>query len=127
MKYLLDTQIFIWALENPERIPAKIRKVLESNSSDLFVSDVSIWKIAIKVSINKLKFKTDPKQLITKGFEMLGLTDLLIQKSHIYLLMTLPLHHNDPFDRLLVSQALDEDMIVLTIDSFFKKYKVKSL
>ena len=125
MKYLLDTQIFILALENPDQIPLKIRKVLESTSTDLFVSDVSIWEISIKVSIEKLKFTSEPKKTIERGFDLLGASDLLIQKSHIYRLMKLPFHHKDPFDRLLASQALEEDLIFLTTDTVFKKYKVR--
>ncbi|ABZ92962.1 Conserved hypothetical protein [Leptospira biflexa serovar Patoc strain 'Patoc 1 (Ames)'] len=127
MKYLLDTQIFIFALENPTMIPPKIRKVLESFESELFVSDVSVWEMIIKASIKKLKFKSDIKQVITKGYDVLGANDLLIQKSHIFRSMTLPFHHKDPFDRLLASQALEEDLLFLTTDVIFKKYKVKVL
>ncbi|TGL58545.1 type II toxin-antitoxin system VapC family toxin [Leptospira ognonensis] len=127
MKYLLDTQIFIFALENPEMLPPKIRKVLESFESELYVSDVSVWEMIIKASIQKLKFKSDIKQVITTGYDVLGANDLLIQKSHIFRSMTLPFHHKDPFDRLLASQALEEDFFFLTTDVIFKKYKVKVL
>lgn len=108
-------------------IPPKIRKVLESFESELFVSDVSVWEMIIKASIKKLKFKSDIKQVITKGYDVLGANDLLIQKSHIFRSMTLPFHHKDPFDRLLASQALEEDLLFLTTDVIFKKYKVKVL
>jgi len=95
--------------------------------SELFISDVSVWEIAIKASIQKINFKSDAKQIIFKGFELLGANDLVIQKSHIFRLLSLPFHHKDPFDRLLASQALEEDLYFLTTDTIFRKYKVKIL
>ena len=107
------------------KYPSKIKKILESTSNELFVSDASIWEISIKISIGKFKFRSDPKKSIATGFDLLGASDLLIHKNHIYRLMELPYHHKDPFDRILAAQALEENLNFLTTDLIFKKYKVK--
>ncbi len=120
---LIDTQIFIWWMEKNNRLSAKIKFILEDPQEQIFLSLVSIWEIVIKKSIKKLKTPAD----VEGGIEKSGLEVMPIDLSHVLHLEYLPLHHKDPFDRLLISQAQVEKVTIITADPLFRRYDVKTL
>ncbi|MEZ4312485.1 MAG: type II toxin-antitoxin system VapC family toxin [Polyangiaceae bacterium] len=116
MSYLLDTQIFLWAYAGHRRLNAETRRLIASAPS--YVSVVSAWETAIKVSIGKLSFRGSFEEAVdVSGFLKLGLTF-----RHTDATLALPFHHRDPFDRLLLAQAITEGLVLLTADAAFAAY-----
>ena len=126
MKYLIDTQILIWLFISPNKIPSNIQNLLKNLDNEIYVSKVSIWEIAIQVSIGKLIIPFEIKKLI---FEIKGMNIkiLNIKNQHLIKVTDLPFHHKDPFDRLIISQAFIERMTIISSDNHFSKYDVKVL
>ena len=119
MRLLLDTNIFLWiTAERSDKLTAKARNVLDSASA-IFVSSASIWEIAIKVRLGKLD--ADPEAMIG-AIEASGFKELPVLARHAVGVASMPLHHGDPFDRLLVAQAISETMRLLTADSHLAAY-----
>jgi len=124
VKHLLDTAVFLWAaFGEAEKLSRKALKIIEG-SDELYFSAVSAWEIAIKYSIGKLPLKKDPQQWLPDVVLKMGLKQLPIAQRHALRVSHLPEHHKDPFDRLLIAQALLEDMSLLTPDAAIKKYRV---
>lgn len=118
MKLLLDTHTFLWAISDPARIPAAQRDHIESLANTVYVSAVSVAEIMIKASIGKLCVDFDPnEQIIEAGFEPLDFSG-----RDAIRLGSLPFHHRDPFDRMLISQALERHLRVVTRDPAFRQY-----
>lgn len=126
MKLLLDTNIFLFAMEDSNRLSKKAIQLLEDESNELLLSLVSLWEISIKQSIGKLQFVDNLKKTIELGIDKLELQIVPIRSNHIYKLSELPFHHNDPFDRLLAAQCLEEKITIISTDRIFKKYKILS-
>jgi PIN domain nuclease of toxin-antitoxin system len=127
MKLLLDTHTFLWFIIGNPNLSASARVSIEDQTNDKYLSVASLWEIAIKVSIGKLTlfapFNTlIPQQLSVNGFELLNL-----EVAHAAALINLPFHHRDPFDRLLIAQAMVEQMQIVSIDSTFDAYQTKRL
>ena len=120
MRVLLDTVALLFAVEAPERLGREARAQLESQDSTLELSAVSVAEIAIKASLGKLRF---PGHLVQPTVESLRLRVLPFSAEHAIRLFTLPLHHRDPFDRQLISQALSEQIPILTPDRAFRAYR----
>lgn len=124
--YLADTHVLIWARGNPARLSRKARAVVEDRGNQIYFSIASIWEIAIKVSIGKLRIDGTVQELVGAlvhdGFEMLP-----VRVAHVLLVADLPLHHRDPFDRMLIAQAREEDLELITADSLFDEYPVGTL
>jgi PIN domain nuclease of toxin-antitoxin system len=127
MKYLLDTTVFVWSLREPERLNKKAFEILEAEDKDVFLSAVSSWEIIIKSSIGRLALPKEPGELLTEALINFSLQPLSITHLHSLAVQDLPLHHRDPFDRMLVAQARSESMILLAGDSIFEKYPVETL
>jgi PIN domain nuclease of toxin-antitoxin system len=127
MRYLVDTHALIWMREgNPRMTRAKWEPVFFSKDNDIFFSHVSLWEIAIKRSLGKLDLEGSLEDFehglrVEYGFSLLAL-----EVSHFSRLETLPHHHGDPFDRLLIAQALEIGAIAVTDDAAWKKYRVKT-
>lgn len=119
MPYLLDTHVLIWALDDDPRLPERY-KALISEGEELYVSMASLWEIAIKISIGKLDF---PKTFL-RDFEVMGFQPLGIAPIHIERVRTLPLHHRDPYDRMLIAQSISEVVPIMTVDKRFAAYDV---
>lgn len=118
MKLLLDTHTFLWAISDPARIQSHQRDQIESLANIVYVSAVSVTEIMIKASIGKLYVDFDPnEQIIEAGFEPLEFSG-----RDAIRLGTLPFHHRDPFDRMLISQALERRLRIVTQDAAFKRY-----
>ncbi|MBF0260816.1 MAG: type II toxin-antitoxin system VapC family toxin [Magnetococcales bacterium] len=119
--YLLDTNILLTALIAPERLPAEVRTWLSQPRNDVFFSAASIWEIAIKCSLQREGFTFRPEEIHALALET-GFTELAIQSDHGYPIATMPWHHRDPFDRMLVAQAQSLPAHLLTTDSVLKRY-----
>ena len=118
MRLLLDTNALLWALTNTPRIEA-VRDLLLADENEVFVSAVSWWEIAIKIRIGRLD--ADLPQLRTIAHES-GFLELPLLGSHTEILATLPRHHSDPFDHMLVAQAMAEPMRLITGDGALSRY-----
>jgi PIN domain nuclease of toxin-antitoxin system len=124
MKLLLDTDTLLWFITGDSKLSLNARLLIEDAANDKFVSVVSLWEIAIKYGLGRLRLSDDfetlfPHQLIINGFEQLA-----IENKHFYEFIKLPQHHNDPFDRLLIAQTISEKMSVVSVDSAFDNYPV---
>ena len=120
MRYLADTHVFLWWLNDDPKLRSGVRKVLGDPTSAVHVSAASIWEIAIKVRIGKLDFDGDPVREIGAN----GFLDLPMTASHAYAAGSLPCHHEDPFDRMLIAQAQLEQLVLLSYDASFEPYDV---
>ena len=114
---LCDTHILLWALSEPERLPRDARAYLER--AEVFVSSASVWEISIKASMGRIE--CDPAQ-VADAIEAVGFRHLPITAAHAARVFTLPAIHRDPFDRMLVAQALCESMPLLTSDDALSAY-----
>ena len=129
MNLLLDTHAFLWfaGRQQSALLPQSTRDVLEDGTNTLFLSLASIWELAIKVSIGKMQL-TEPVADLVR-FHQIN-SDIQLQPiviSHLDLIERLPFHHKDPFDRLLIAQALVENLTVVSIDAAFDRYGVNRL
>jgi PIN domain nuclease of toxin-antitoxin system len=125
MKYLLDTHVFLWALRSPGEIADRARAILADPGSELLISIVIPWEIAIKSGIGKLKNTLDLLDDFEGRASAGGFHILETSIRHVIRSGTLPLYHKDPFDRLLISQALDLDVPIIGCDDIFDQYAVK--
>jgi PIN domain nuclease of toxin-antitoxin system len=118
---LLDTHVLIWALDRPERLPPALRAELENADVEVYFSATSIWEISIKTALGKIDFPHSPLA-ITQGAIATGFIELPITALHAAKVADLPAHHRDPFDRLLIAQALALPAYLLTVDRALAVY-----
>jgi PIN domain nuclease of toxin-antitoxin system len=118
MRLLLDTHIFLWAVAGSPLLKPAARRLIES-ADEVYVSAASIWEVAIKARLGKIE--ADPREL-TAAIEASGFLELPVSAAHAAGVAKLDLHHNDPFDRLLIAQALAEPLKLVTVDEVLAKY-----
>jgi PIN domain nuclease of toxin-antitoxin system len=123
MKILLDTQAFIWFVENDKQLPTKIKEYLEDSNNNIAISIASLWEMAIKMTLDKLQLNCDIEEMIEKLYEN-GFDILPILPKHIIKLSTLDYIHRDPFDRIIISQGLTENILIVSSDKIFDEYGV---
>ncbi|GAB4303314.1 MAG: type II toxin-antitoxin system VapC family toxin [Geminocystis sp.] len=124
---MLDTHAFIWWNLTPEKLSLNGLSLIEDKENIFYLSIASVWEMQIKISINKLHFDNPLSQIITKQRNINNLQILSIELEHIWELKNLPLHHKDPFDRILIAQAIIEKIPILTIDSIFQNYSINTI
>ena len=124
--FLLDTNALIWTLSDPEELSNPAKDVITNSDNKLFVSIATLWETTIKQSIGKLDLEGDVLDIVEEC-EREGINILSIQPQHLKKLEKLPLIHRDPFDRLIISQAIYEDLTIITKDSMIPKYDVSVL
>jgi PIN domain nuclease of toxin-antitoxin system len=122
VKLLLDTQLLLWAAGQPERLSQEARKQLNNPSNELLFSAASLWEISIKNSLGREDFRVEPRSF-RRGLLDNGYLELPITSQHAVSLDILPPIHRDPFDRMLLSQALTEGVTLLTTDAQLAKYR----
>ena len=123
MKLLLDTHAFLWAISEPNRLSKKQIAAMEDPTNKVYLSSISITEIAIKVSLGKLELIFDPIDAAERsGFEMLDFS-----AKDALLLKDLPFHHRDPFDRMLITQAISRKLLFVTQDSLMDPYNCRTL
>lgn len=125
MRYLLDTNIFLWSLNGDKKLKGEIKEIIKNPKSQIFVSVASAWEISIKNRVGKLPLKTT----LSKCFEILDFEILDINLIHTLEFNKLPLHkdHRDPFDRILISQSRVENLTLVTTDEKIWKYDLPLL
>ena len=127
MKLLLDTHIFIWWADQPEKLLNAVLSALEDEANELLLSVASVWEMQIKIQLGKLKLRLPLKALVKNQQETNDLTVSPVTLTHVLAVGDLPFHHKDPFDRLLIAQSIQEDLTLVTADSQFSAYSVKLL
>ncbi|MCW5851760.1 MAG: type II toxin-antitoxin system VapC family toxin [Anaerolineae bacterium] len=127
MKFLLDTHSFIWFVEGNPALSENARQLIEEPTNEAFLSLASVWEMAIKVSLGKLHLSQPFDLFIPNQVLLNDITLLDITVSHTLLVATLPFHHRDPFDRLLIAQSLVESWSIISADSVFDAYGVNRL
>ena len=125
MKYLIDTHILIWYALNDKALSSKVIDVIKNLDNQILISKASLWEMAIKINIGKLDLRGLPFSEIENLLAENNIGVLDIQFAHFNTLLSLPLHHGDPFDRLIISQALTDDLTVISDDGKFKLYALK--
>jgi PIN domain nuclease of toxin-antitoxin system len=118
LRILIDTQIFIWAVIDSENLSARARRIM-LDATEIFVSSASIWEIAIKARLGKLEGNPNEfaEAIVQSGFQEIAVT-----ARHAAKVYDLPLYHRDPFDRLLIAQAISEPLRLLTADKLLAQY-----
>jgi PIN domain nuclease of toxin-antitoxin system len=124
MKLLLDTHTFLWFISGDSRLESNARALVEDITNKAFLSVASLWEMAIKISLGKLSFAQPFEVLIAQQLGLNRIDLLGITIKHAAALTTLPFHHRDPFDRLLIVQAQVEQLSIVTCDTLFDAYTV---
>jgi PIN domain nuclease of toxin-antitoxin system len=122
VKLLLDTQCWLWWFAEPDRLNEEAIEYIADERNELWFSVASIWEIGIKVSLGKLPLPEPVDSYISSRMVQLGLLYLAIRAPHALRAAALPLHHRDPFDRMLIAQAQIEGMTLVSADSMFNQY-----
>ena len=122
-RFLLDTHILLWVLTGPRQLRPEERTAIENPEHQIYVSAASIWEMAIKAGLGKLRMPDGLEAELAR----MRMEQLPISHRHALRVRSLPLRHRDPFDRMLVAQALDEDLTLITRDSQIQAYEVSYL
>jgi PIN domain nuclease of toxin-antitoxin system len=125
VKQLLDTHTFLWFVMGNPKISAELRSQIENNEN--YLSIVSVWEIAIKYGIGKLNLGLPFDEFIDRQIIPNGIQLLNIELQHLKIIASLPLHHRDPFDRLLIAQAQFENIPILSVDIAFDAYSIQRI
>jgi PIN domain nuclease of toxin-antitoxin system len=124
MKAILDTHAFLWALAGDARMSRHAREAF-TGKSDLLLSIASLWEILIKVQSGKLNLPRPSAPYVLNKLAEQRINRLPITFDHLLAFEGLPMHHRDPFDRMLIAQGLEEDCPIITADPVFKKYPIR--
>ena len=125
MRVLLDTHVLLWWVEGDRPLPARARAALADPENECLISLVSAWELAIKAGLGKLRLALPVKRYVVEHAAANGFRMLDIRMAHIGRVETLAPHHGDPFDRLLIAQAIEEKLPIVSADPVFRKYGVK--
>jgi len=125
VKALLDTHTFLWSNTDDPRLSRRVRDLIEDGVNDLVFSAVSALEIAVKYARRRLPIPEPPETWVTRRVALQGLRLLAVEMSHALRVADLPLHHNDPFDRLLIAQSQLENLPILTSDPNIARYDVE--
>ena len=126
MRILLDTCTFLWLITDDTALPASARNVFLDPDNDVYLSAVSVWEIAVKHSLGKLPLPASPDRFIPSQRESHGITSLPLEEQAVLYLSKLPQLHRDPFDRVLVCQAIQHELTLLTPDPLITQYAVRT-
>jgi PIN domain nuclease of toxin-antitoxin system len=124
MKYLLDTVVWLWSVGSSEAIGDAGLEILSSGDEEIYFSAASSWEIAIRTKLGKFRLPEEPVSYVPRRLTEQGIRSLPVTQSHSLKVYDLPSHHHDPFDRLIIAQAIFEELTILTSDRIFAKYPV---
>jgi PIN domain nuclease of toxin-antitoxin system len=127
VRYLLDTMVWLWSVGPSEKIGKAGLEVIRDGATELYLSAVSSWEIAIKAQLGKFTLPEPPDSYLPKRLAEQGIRSLPVTQAHTLGVYNLRRHHADPFDRLIIAQAIAEEMTILTSDRAFGKYPVEVL
>ena len=122
MKILLDTHTFLWWCSSPDKLSPIALKLIKDKTNDIYLSVTSIWEMAIKIRLGKLTLTEPLEEFCKNNCNENNFQTLSIELQHAAKVHELPLHHKDPFDRMLISQAQTEDFTIISCDQYFKNY-----
>ncbi len=122
MRLLLDTHVLIWSVSAPEQLSDELQAIIRDPGNDLFVSLVSLWEVIIKLRVGKLRLRLEE---LDRTMDQQDITRLPLMHHHLAQVEGLPMHHGDPFDHLLIAQAICEDLILVTRDREMAAYPVR--
>lgn len=124
MNILLDTHAYLWFVGGDDRLSPAARRVIENPENLKIISTASLWEITIKHGLNKLELRSGLRPVLTDCIESNGFDLLAVETGHLLELSELPLHHRDPFDRLLIAQAKADSLVICSADRIFTKYSI---
>jgi len=127
VRLLLDTHAFLWFIEGSARLSLDARAAIEDSNNERYLSIASLWEMSIKAAAGKLEIPRPIQTLIQRHITGNAIDLLPIQGEHLETLISLPNHHKDPFDRVLLAQAQVEDLVLISCDGNFDAYDVKLL
>jgi PIN domain nuclease of toxin-antitoxin system len=127
IRVLFDTHAFLWWDSEPEKLSAEARSICLAPDTILLLSVVSLWEILIKIQIGKMSLRCPIRQIVDEQVRSNGVTILPVSANHVFAVETLPLLHRDPFDRLLIAQAVVEEAFLVSADETVRGYPVKSI
>lgn len=127
MKLLLDTHIFLWYVTGDKRLSTDTKQRLLVSDNEVFLSVVSVWEAMVKYELGKLPLPQAPGSFLPMQRERHLITSLSLDEASVGQLANLPSLHRDPFDRMLICQALEHDLIIVTMDEAIRAYQVKTL
>jgi PIN domain nuclease of toxin-antitoxin system len=125
MRILIDTHVFIWWTSDSQKLSPRVYNLLTNPNTEALLSIVSIWEMQIKLSLGKLQLKVSLPELVEDEIRRNRIELLQLDISHIYALSSLPQHHRDPFDRLLIAQSMSEGLEIVSVDENFDAYGVQ--
>ncbi|MEA5604415.1 type II toxin-antitoxin system VapC family toxin [Nostoc sp. UHCC 0252] len=125
MRLLLDTHTFIWYVTDNSRLSNQVLEFINDENNEILLSIASLWEIAIKQNLGKLSFNQPFEIFIIQQLNLNDFRLLDIKISHVTVVATLPLHHRDPFDRILIAQSIVENIPLLSADKIFDAYPVR--
>jgi PIN domain nuclease of toxin-antitoxin system len=123
MKVLIDTHVLLWGIEDPAKVSSRVRTLLPV--AEVWISVASLWEIIAKVQIGKLVLPTPVGDYLAEKLKMNGVSVLALNFDHVRRLEEIPLHHRDPFDRILIAQSLEEKLPLVSADPHFEKYPIQ--
>jgi PIN domain nuclease of toxin-antitoxin system len=127
VRLLLDTQCWLWWFAQPEKLNEPVIETIANEANEVWFSVASVWEMGIKVSIGKLPLPEPLDRYVSTRMTQLGARSLEITAAHALRVAALPLHHRDPFDRMLIAQAQVENMTLVSADSMFNQYEISLL
>jgi PIN domain nuclease of toxin-antitoxin system len=127
VRVFIDTHVFIWYVQNSERLPRLVTALINDGRNDVLFSIASVWEMAIKQSTGKLNLGVPYASFIEEQMRLNNIELLPVRLNHLEVVTSLPFHHRDPFDRLLITQAMVEDIVLITADSVFSLYPVQRM
>ncbi len=125
MRLLLDTHAFLWYITDDPRLSTVAAEAIQDEANEVFLSVVSVWEALAKHQLGKLPLPAPADEYLRSRREQHNIASLAFDEPSLSHLLRLPLHHRDPFDRMLICQALQHELQVLTLDSLFEKYPIK--
>ncbi len=127
MQLLLDTCAFVWLVSAPDRLSPRVAEAVDTTDAQLSLSDASVWEICLKWQTGKLRLPDPPRSWVEKQCKLWELTPAPIERTDLYRVSELPEHHRDPFDRLIVAQAIERGFTIATPDAYIHRYPVSAL
>lgn len=125
MKYLLDTHTFLWWNMDDAQLSSLAREIIADGTNEIFLSAATAWEIAIKTARGRLELPEDPTRYVSSRMSLHGFLALPVQIHHAVQVYKLPMHHADPFDRLLIAQSQIESLPLISMDAEIRKYEVE--
>ena len=127
MDILLDTKVWLWMNQSPEKLSTHAKEIIQNSENNLYLSAASAWELSVKTSLGIIPLHMSPEKYVTERMADNDIKALPISHKHTLRAMTLPNYHEDPFDRILIAQSITEHMPLLTVDKRMKKYKFETI